>query len=1153
MSARRFLALASLFLAFTALVVAQTGTCRLQGTVQDQTGAVVPNAKVSATNVKTQVTVDVTTGPEGIYVLAALPPGTYNLVIDSAGFRKSAISNIELTTGDTVTQNVKLEIGQNVEVVQVEANTVTVQTAESSIARAVTTRDISTLPTVGRAPIALSYYQPGVSFDPGDSTFSRINGARQGSNNSSLDGIDVNDAVVPRLGLAMTATNVDSVEEVRLITEGGKAEYGRNAGGQVEMITRSGSNTYHGNLYEYLRNTAVNANDFFSNAAQPYVSRPMFIQNMFGGSLGGRIIRDKLFVFGNFQGRRTHQQVSRVRTVPTAMIKQGIFQWVQPGTSAVQSYNIVANDPLHIGIDPAVKKLLDMYPDPNDTSVGDGLNTTGFRFNQPANSLEDQFTIKGDYYLNPVNHFFYRHSWQRNSSIDTLNNADAPFPGGVQGTQGGHRWGLAAGWTWTARNDLINEFRYGHQSATAAFNRPQRQPNMMFGFNSFTDPLLRNYAQGRVSPVDEYTDNLTWIRGAHTVKGGTNIRYTLQHGYNDAGLWPNALFSTAYALVPAGVGPASGTIASADLQRFQGLYNDLLGRVGQVTQTFYTNLKQYQPANQSSIRNYNFHDYGFFLQDDWKARPNLTFNIGLRWEIFATPKEANGLQGTVSNIDTFSPFVPQNNLSVQPAEKWYSTDMNNLAPRFGFSWDPSNTGRWAIRGNYGIFYDRIIGATTSLVDSNSPGFTDARTAFWSSTQANDNRATAGPTLPTHGDTPLTTPAVTRQTSIVLFNPNLATGYVHQYSLNVQREISRNNLLEIGYVGTRGVKLFMDRDINQPQVYRDFLGAVQELQRFRANSANVPSANNTLVKIFGTPAAAVTALSGTTIDQGQLGTLANTLDRTNYSKYANAGVSDFYLRPFPQFNQVIWGANDGRSYYDSLQVSFRRNTGALKYTFNYTFSKLIDNGSVDGNGFTNVPDNNNLKLNRARGDYDRPHSLNYQVMYTFPIGKGKHFGSSMPRWADSLIGGWDIGALGVWQSGGVFSVTSGRATGPGTFTTYADYSGSRTVGSVDRRGNGVFFLDPASISQYTFPVAGAIGTSGRNSFRGPRYFNIDLSLVKRFKITENHSVLLRAEAYNLLNNVNFANPAASIATPTSFGKISTARTARIMQLALRYEF
>ncbi|MGA2772145.1 MAG: TonB-dependent receptor [Bryobacteraceae bacterium] len=1150
MSIRKFFVFVVAVFALAAMALAQTQTCRLDGTVQDATGAVVPGASVHAVNVKTQLSVQTASNAEGIFVLAALQPGVYNLTVETAGFRKFDLNDIQLDAGATVSEIVKLEVGPATEAISVEAKTVVIQTGESQVSRAVTLRDIDTLPALGRTALLLApYTAPGTAVYASDASYSRINGARQGSNNTTLDGIDANDAVAPRFGLSMTATNTDSLGEVRITTSGGKAEYGRNAGGQVEMITRTGTNLFHGNGFDYMRNRDFNANDFFSNLAN--VARPEFTQNIFGGSFGGPIKHDKLFIFGNYQGRRTYQQVLRTRTVPTANAKAGLFTWLQAGTTTPQTYSIVANDPLHLGIDPAIAKLLAIFPAPNTTSVGDGYNSSGYSFNQPNNSYEDQFTIRGDYNLNSNNHIFYRHSWQRNYAIDSLNSADAPFPGGAQGAQGGHRWGVAGGWDWTINASLINEFRYGHQSATADFWRPERLPGIMYSFYSFTNPILTALAQGRNSPINEYTDNLTWIHGRHTAKAGITARYTLQYGYNYAGVYPTATLATTYAPVPTTVGPSG--LSSANLQIFQGLYNDLLGRISSVAQTFYTDLSSFQAAGTPSVRNYNFHDYGSFIQDDWKLLPNLTLNIGLRWEIFGTPTEENGLQGTVSSIKTLAATNPQNNLSVAKMATWYNTDKHDFAPRFGLSWDPSHEGKMAIRANYGIFYDRIVGATTSLVDSNSPGFADGETSFPNQVVP-DVRASQNPAMPTHAAAPLITPLDNRNTSIVVFNPNLRSGYVHQYSLTLQRELLRGTILEAGFVGNHSVKLFTDRDINQPMVYQNFLGSVQQLQTYIANGT-APPATNTLVKIFGTPAAAVSGLGSTAISQGQLGTLANTLDRTNYTKYAAAGVSDYYLRPFPQFNQLIYGSNDGKSFYDSLQVSLRRNLGALKYTFNFTWSKSLDNGSVDGNGFTVPLDNNNLNLNYGRSDYERPKVLTYQIMYTLPIGNGKALGGSMPHWADSILGGWDLGAMGVWESGPPMTISSGRATGPGTATATADYNGDRNIGSISRQGSGVFFLDSTlATTTMTFPLAGGVGTSGRNAFRGPRFFDTDVSLVKRFKITERKSVTYRAEAYNLWNNVNFSTPAVSIATPTTFGKISSSvNGARVMQMALRFDF
>lgn len=1140
----------------------------------DQSGAVVPGAKVTVTNVKTQVSVEVASNAEGYFTAPALQPGNYVLTVDAGGFRQFKLTDIVLDVGAIRAETVHLEVGSSTETVRVEANTVAVQTTDSAQSSVVTMRDIDTLPQLGRGPLALAaYITPGVSYggagNQGDSTYSRVNGQRQGSNNTTLDGIDVNDAVVPRLGLSMTGNNTDSVGEFRIITEGAKAEYGRNAGGQVELITRSGSNAYHGALFDYFRNTDLNANDYFNNATRN--TRPQLNQNIYGGNLGGRIIRDKLFIFGNFQGRRTYATASRVRTVPTDTAKQGLFLYKSTVDGSLKTVDLKAIDPQHLGIDPAVAKLLSMYPEPNDATVGDGLNTTGFRFNNPNNSLDDQFTIKADYNLAQSHHFFFRESWERTSSIDSLNSADAPFPGGVQGTQGGHRWGVAAGWDWIIRPNLVNEFRYGHQSAAVAFVRPERISGTMYSFTSFTNPILTNYAQGRNSPVDQYTDNMTWIRGPHTFKWGFDTRYIDQYGYNDGNIYPTITFGTGNGNAPpAAVNPPN--ISAADLTRFQSLYNDLLGRVGIVTQTFYTDLAKYQEPGTPSVRNYLFRDWGLFLQDDWKIRRNLTFNLGLRWEYFSVPTERDGQQGTVSNIATMMPWTPSNTVRIVKSGSWYNPDHNNFAPRFGFAWDPNGRSKWVIRGNYGIFYDRAIGATTSLVDSNTPGFADTSGNTFPNGTGGDYRAsTTGLPMPSHGAAPLLVPPDTRAGSIVVFNPNLRTGYVHEYSFNVQRQLGNRSFAEVGYIGSRGVKLLLDRDLNQPQVYSSgFLSAFQELQGFCATisgttcTGTAPSAANPLVRIFGTASAAVTGVGGlTTVQQGLLGTAANNVDRNWYTKYAQGGVSDFFMRPFPQFNQVIYGTNDGRSYYDAMYARMVRSAGDLKYTLNFTWSKNIsvDNISTDGNGFTQPLDNANLLLTKSLSGADHPFALTWTADYSIPWGHGKKYGGGIPRWLDTVAGGWDIGILGVWQSGNPFSILSGRVTGPSTATTTINYSGDRSIGGVNTRNGGVYFFtaDEAALltSSASYPPAGSVGSSGLNTFRGPHFFDMDASLVKHFHVTEKITAAFRAEAYDLFNNVNFANPPAAnltITTPSTFGKISTDYNgARVMQLALRIDF
>lgn len=1150
-------------LAFAALLPGQVLNGRLEIVVQDSSGASVLDAKVTVKDVRRDAVLTAArqTDSSGIALFPSMPPSEYQITAEAKGFRQAVVSGLELTASQTLRQVIVLEVGAVTESISVEATAVAVNVSDATIGRTVNLRSIETLPQLGRSPLSLVAFVPGASVDPSDPTFTRINGARQGSNNSRLDGIDVNDAVVPRLGLSMTAVNTDSLEEVRIITNGGKAEYGRNAGGQVEMSTRSGGNQYHGAAFNFLRNTVLNANNWFNNASG--TRRPVFIQNIFGGQMGGKIIRDRLFFFGNFQGRRTTQGVIRNRTVLTPEAKQGIFRWQTAAGGAINTFNIPANDPAGRGIDPKMRELMALMPNPNNADVGDGLNTQGFRFNVAAPSKEYQGTGKIDYVVSQTHRAFFRYSRQFNESIDSLNNAEQRYPGLPDGAQGGTRWGWGAGSDWTISSWLINEFRVGRQSASVDFIRPYRSGGIAVTSNLYTDPINSGLGQGRNSPVVDLTDNLTMIRGAHTFKSGFSFRRVLQYGYNFGGIYPdvNLTRTAAGNAVPATVGPTG--LNTTQRQNFDGLFNDVLGRIGTVTQTFYSDLTAFQDAGSPRVRNTVFKDIGIFFQDDWKVRSNLTLNIGVRWENFGVPKELNGFQGSLDRIADLNTVANFNNLVIQRASSWYNNDYNNFAPRAGFAWDIFGKGRTVVRGNWGVFFDRIIGATSSLVDGNTPGFAQVTQAFPQSL-GQGVRTVSGinnTDLPVKPAAPVTTLPVNRNSSIVVFNPNLRTGYLQQINFGVGHQVSANTSFDATFVRTQGTKLFAWQDINQPRIYGDFLNSFRELQAFNANNATPVSAGNTLARIFGGAPQAITALGAVNFTQGLAGTVADNLDRTaaNFNRFAAAGVSPFYLRNYPQFNQVIYGTNLGTSSYNSLQLTLSHRTRNAIAVVNYTFSKSIDNASVDGNGFTAPVDNYNYVNNRGRGDFDRPHALNFSLSYTLPFGRGQRFASGVNGFVHRLIGDWTIGSLGIMQSGTPFSVTSGRRTLGSTLNTYANYSGDRNIGEVVKVGNGVQYFTAEQIARFTFPGAGEIGSSGRNSFRGPRFINMDCSIVKPIPITERFRMQYRAEMYNMWNHANFTTPGTSIVTPATFGRLSaTANTssgtgARVMQMALRLDF
>ncbi|HKD08410.1 MAG TPA: hypothetical protein VKB79_21090, partial [Bryobacteraceae bacterium] len=797
-------------------------------------------------------------------------------------------------------------------------------------------------------------------------------------------------------------------------------------------------------------------------------------------------------------------------------------------------------------------------------NVGDGLNTAGFQFNNPVPSLEDQFTIKGDHRVTDNNSLFLRWSWQRNSSIDNLNSADATFPGQVQGSQGGHRWGFSAGYTATIGSTMVNNFTAGHQSASVMFDRPNRPAGPVFLFQSgWTSIPYTSFAQGRNSPVNQFNDALSKTWGKHTFKVGASLEFTQQYGYNYQGVYPNVSTAVANgASVPAGIAPAGLTASQST--NFNNLYNDLLGRVSSVALTYYSNLATYQQPGTPLSHTLNYNYFGYFAQDEWRLNRKLTLNYGLRWDYYGSPHEINGQQGVLSGASMVNGVNNIDNLAIQKSGQWYNRDLNNFAPRLGFAYDPFGDGKTAIRGGYGFFFDRTIGAAVSDVDQTTPGFSYAATTFPDANGADLRYSQGIPTPTPPSPTPTLQPAPTRGiTSVYLINPNIRSGYVESYNLTIQRQLPWNNTLQVAYVGNEGIKLFFNRNVNQPVITPDFVTSWNQLAAYAANTSTAVPASNLFVQVYGTPAAAVSAVGSSNLSLANVGTVINTLDVSGYAKLQAAGFSEYYFRHYPQFQNVYLGTNDGRSYYNSLQVRFAHNSRNLQVAVNYTWSKSMDNISVEGNGFTSVVDNYNLRLNRAVSDYDRPHSLNANFTYTLPIGAGQKFGGNMPKVLNTLIGGWNLGGYLIDQSGNPFSVSSQHSTLPGG-TTYATFSGSSTTsfGGLYYTGSGPFYYTPAQVADFTTTPAFGVGNAGRNVFRNPWFNELDLSLIKSFRITERQSVSFRAEAFNVFNHPNFGFTSSNlnITTPASFGKFSTtlgtqngSTSARTLQLALRYDF
>lgn len=1163
-----------LLLTFCATLVAraQPPVARLEGTVEDPSGAAVTIAEITAENQRTGLRTAVLSNHLGLYVFPSLPAGEYTITVAAPGFQTAKLTGLALGVSTTVTAPVRLTIGAMAETINVSAKETPVQVADAQGGGVVSRRDIEVLPQQERNPMKLAIFQPGVQVMAGSMGLSPVNGSRRGSNEVKLDGIDISEPMSPALGFS-TPLPDDLVEEFRVITYAAKAEYGRNSGAQVEIVSRSGANQLHGSLFEYFRNTVLNANDFFNNSTPGGLLRPKLDYNAFGASLGGPVRRNCTFFFASYQGHREKQETIRNSLVLTDAAKTGVFRWHPSPGAPIQSFDIVQNDPRRLGIDPFIAEMLRLLPAPNNYDANsDGLNTGNYRFNSPAFNDRDTWLIRFDHKLMNSVSLFFRANALREDSVDVINGGDPPFPGQPAGLLKPRFRGSSFGGDWTLSPRTTNSFRAGRSLISLEMTRPARLAGPMTSATEWTNPLNPQFPHKGASTIYELTDHLSHVLRSHTLKAGFDIRLLRNENVGGLGvdaIYPNILLNNDNGnYPPPGIGPAGGVISNADRQHFENLYNQLLGRISSVQQTFYSDLKQFFPAGTTRVRNYRTHSYHAFLQDDWRVRRNLVLNLGLRYEFNGVPFERDGLQGTVDKAAQVSRSSWISDFLVTPVSRLYKGDGNNFAPRFGLVWDPTGDGKTAVRASYGIFYDDLIGNTFTFVGNNTPGFSETPTVFPNATPGSDWRLSDDglPPVP-RPETPTLRLPLDRSQNMALFSPNLRTGYIHSYSFSIQREVARNTVIDAAYVGKRGVKLFMNVNVNQRKIDGDFLNAFRELQTFRSQGAAIP-ASNTLVRLFGSPQAAATAIGAGIVDRGAAGSAADTVDRNNYQRYAQAGLSDFSIRNFPQYNFVYLGTNEGRSYYDSLQLSVKRQSGNARFGVNYTWSKSIDNGTTSGGGFEYYQiDNFNLRLNRGRSDFDRAHVFMASGTYALRFGRRhRQLEAGWRRWVDAAAGGWDVGLLAIWESGTVFLVRSGVQTAATSSQTMANFAGDRNAGAVDRRGNSVYWFSPEQIAKFSAPAAGEIGNSGRNAFRGPRLFNTDLSLSKRFRITEKLSALFRAEAYNLFNNVNFAIPAANLLTPATLGRISSTVRGqpgaplgepfggpRVLQLALRVQF
>jgi hypothetical protein len=1206
--------LTGILCAFSSLF-AQVSTSRLTGSVQDTTGGAVPGAKVSVRNEATGETRSATIADSGLYTFDALPTGMYTVEVEAAGFKKASMRANEVRIGQPTTVNVTLEIGAVTETVEVSGASEMVQTSTSgNYGNVLTDKIIADLPIVGtrgRNPLNLVMLQPGTFDGANTGGGYHVHGARDRAWNFTLDGIDNNDPSAGGSNFAPTRTNPDSLSEFRVVTSNPTADVGRNSGANVMLVTKSGTNELHGNVFWFYRTPRLNANEWANNFNK--TGKRQFVQNIYGGSVGGPIWRNKTFFFFNLQRLAASETRTVNRLTYTASARQGLLRYVPGGRNRpfgaagasvdaagnvlpgvnIATYNVVANDPQRLGIDRTIAAAVAKLPLPNNFTGGDGLNTSYYTWTAPVTEAQQDNTLRIDHRLTDKHWLFGRGAWgHQNSVCDAANAGTAFFPdsGCNVNTERGPK-NIAASWRYVVTPRIINEFIFGHSDFTFNFISPQAQPGQIFfqggdgggtvsnNLGAGDAPVLvenLSYAIGNLRTIRtrQFVDNLTYAHGAHTFKTGVNIRF-VQHAdirgsVGGANANTTVNFNPAINTVnTAAFGIPADLNVQFDRPEFERNINFLLGRVGQISRGFASNGERYVEDLLRVKARYG--EIEFYVQDTWKLRRNLTLDLGLRWELRNAPKEASNLIASPNQPLVYG-GTPTLTARWDQGSAFYKRDWNNLGPSIGMAWDPFEKGKTSVRSNYRIAYDRLPTFGLSTIFQTLPGITlgVTNTTFGQGGGRLANLPQITP--PNVQPSSLAQPEAYTTTQVTVVDPNLETATTHMWSFGIQHEVLPRTVLSVDYMGRRAYNLYGAYNANQPEIIRNgFLSAfksaqagsesalLDQLTRFDTRRTAAETGAAFLRRQFPNEMA-LNSVGQVALNLAQR---FETSAGSRVSATSLSGLSPYFFVPFPQFGMVRTIDSNDFSTYHGLEVQImRRFTKGLEAQFSWTWSKSLDTRSYDpsltiygtgtGQSATSHPfDPGNRKLNYARSDFDRRHVFNSYWTYELP------FGANSNRIVKSVIGGWSVSGFLRYQTGRPFTIFSGANTFSSVFQSTVQCNGcSPSDGHVFTNAAGIIqFIDPATRDKMVATPAGEIGNTGRNFFNLAATFNMDASLSKRFAITERVGLQVRADATNLTNTPLWDVPTA-VRTSGTFGNLTgplEATGARKIQLGAKVSF
>ncbi len=1241
-----------------ALLLAQGTGGRILGRVADPTGAVLGSVRVTAVNVATGVTRDTQTNDSGDYVFPDLPVGTYVLNFELIGFKKDVRKDISLDVNQVITLNMVMQLGAAQEIVDVTSEAPLVDTTSTQLGAVVNNRSVNELPLNARDTYQFLQLQPGVQsqlgssgstfYGSGDAGAVSVNGGRGRSNNFSVNGGDANDQFA---NLPTIQPTPDAIDEFRVISNTFDAEYGRNSGAVVNVITKSGTNQWHGDVYEYFRNTVLNGQGYFNTV------KPQENQNQFGGTFGGPIVKDRTFFFVSYEGRRVRQGISgQTVAVPTPQERSGIFpggfptfasdgvtpnqltdQFTADALNGRPGCTAAITSPSAGGVAPAAGELWNtIFPtDANGNATipapcMDPVAVDLLRFVPAANGAnglyqavpvsadtQNQFTIRLDHHINARQNFSFYYYFTNDTNFQPFYDfqaSGANIPG--FGANVGSRYQqYNPSHTWTISNSLINEARFTYmREGQLTFQHPQSTNLVQDSclspaaqavcFNGVSDSSVGpNSIQGQLGTSPQYgittglppnrqgvpfigvgggfaigngwegelpqvgnsymaTDSLTWVKGSHTMKFGVDVR----RAQFDQTLYYNV----------------SGDYTFNSTTENSVLYNDnypgyLLGLDDSYTQG---------SAQREDIRNTGVY---VFAQDSWKIKPSLTLNYGLRWEL-DTP-----LADALHHVQTFRPgqnstvypcvLTPAEQASlgasdcttagvqptglVVPGDSGVSAGLTQtyykaFAPRIGLAYaiNPKTT----IRGGWGLFYNPMeqlvleqFGAEPPFGGSTFLPSTFLNTPFISQTGTVSPNPFNGILSPKPG-TPQDWASFRPMLLYGDFQPHMRTQYTAQYNLNLQQEVARNVVLQLGYVGSQGHRLLASHDIDPaiPQSCLDLnatLGSGTCGPFLEDNPFFIPGGTTIAPQGLHLP---YNAGSGGTFIPGGTTVGPNGITLVGLRPYSSPNCQPFTgagcpIDGVPVFTNIFAEDTIAASAYNSLQASVeKRFSHGLQLQGAYTWSKSLDWAS----SFEETVNPFNYKASRALSLFNSAQRFVLNYYWEFPVERYNGFkGKLLDDWAMSGIiqfqTGFPIRIQTQDDNELISSLFFLSADAPQLTGQVQRFSGKQITTQVVNGSpqTGHFFINAGSFSD---PPLGSFSTTPRSICCGPGQNEWDITFSKRIPLTEARYFQFRADVFNLFNKTQFVNPDGNF-SDTTFGQVQQARDPREVQFALKFYF